>query len=276
MQMKRRAKTLWCVALAVLLVAAMLGGCSPMTADSGGDAAATTEETTTETTTATTTEDLSTTFPENGRAYVYTGLEKGDSDSYPYKIAEYATHYNPNNETRTHNVRTAANKVDGIVVPSGYVFSFNQVVGKRTVVAGYEEASVIKDGEFVDGLGGGVCQTSSTIFEAVLRANCKIVERHPHSLKVSYVPLGGDATVSWGSQDFQFKNSLDTDIQLRLSCSDGTLTCSVWAKEAIDVGEVNIEITEKDETYYLTRTVGGEKNYDTKSKYGEPKTTAAG
>ena len=274
--MKRKARALFCTGLAVILLSTELYGCADRT-KSADEGVLTTTETTTVTTTETTTEDLSTTFPVKAVRAVYTGLKKDADGDYPYKIAEYSTHYNANNETRTANVRASAKKVNNIVVPDGYVFSFNQVVGKRTVIAGFEEASVIRDGEFVDGLGGGICQTSSTIFEAVLRANCKIVERTNHSLEVFYVPLGGDATVDWGSKDFQFKNNLGTDIRLSMTCSDGTLTCSVWAKEKVDVGEVKIDITQEGEDYILTRTVNGEKNYETKSRYDKPKesTTAA-
>ena len=271
--MKRGSKALTCFVLVFILVCALFSGCTDrMRGETESESKTTT--TTTTTTTATTTEDLSTTFPENPTGTIYTALEKDADGDYPNKIAEYSTYYNPNNETRTTNVKAAADKANNIVVPDGYVFSFNQVVGKRTVIAGYDEATVILDGEFVDGLGGGVCQTSSTIFEAVLRANCKIVERNNHSLEVSYVPLGGDATVDWGSKDFQFKNTLGTDIRLKMQCSEGKLTCSIWAKEAVDTGEVVIDIQQKGEEYILTRTVNGEKNYETKSKYSEPKTTS--
>ena len=89
------------------------------------------------------------------------------------------------------------------------------------------------------------------------------------------MPLGGDATVSWGSQDFQFKNNLGTPIRLTVTCKSGTLRCAVWAKNKVALGDVKIDITQKGEQYILTRTVNGEKNYETKSKYAEPKTTAA-
>ncbi len=159
-----------------------------------------------------------------------------------------------------------------MVIPAGKTFSFNQTVGKRTVLAGYEAAKVVQGDEFVDGLGGGICQVSSTVFQSVLRANLQIKVRACHSLEISYVPLGGDATVQWNSQDFQFVNNSDSDIRLRVTANDGTLTCTVEAKEDINPGKVDIKIKKDGKSYVLTRSVNGEVNYTTYSKYSKPKT----
>ena len=232
-----------------------------------------TSTTTTVPTTVTTTEDENTTFPENSTRKIYKGLSKDKNGDYPHKIATYSTHYNSGDVTRTQNLKTAVSKVNNIVIPSGEVFSFNQTVGKRTVTAGYETAKVVSDREFVDGLGGGVCQVSSTIFECVLRANVEIVERNCHTLRVGYVPLGGDATVQWNSKDFKFKNTSGADFRIKMACDSGTLTCSVYANKKIDVGDVKINISRSGDTYYLTRTVDGKQNYSTASHYQEQKTT---
>lgn len=227
--------------------------------------------TTTEPTTVTTTEDMSTTFAEKSTTKIYKGLKKDSDGSYPYEIATYTTTYNSANETRTANLKNAVEKLNNIKIPNGDTFSFNQTVGKRTVTAGYESALVIKDGEFVDGLGGGICQVSSTVFQAVLRANVEIVRRTNHSLEIGYVPLGCDATVQWNSKDFQFKNDTGSDIRLSLSCSNGRLTCTVYAKEDIDVGDVKVNIKKDGKDYVLTRTVNGSANYTTRSRYKKPK-----
>ena len=232
-----------------------------------------TSKTTTVPTTVTTTENENTTFPENSTRKIYKGLSKDKNGDYPYKIATYSTHYNSGDVTRTQNLKTAVSKVNNIAIPDGEVFSFNQTVGKRTVTAGYETAKVVSDREFVDGLGGGVCQVSSTIFECVLRANAEIVERNCHTLRVGYVPLGGDATVQWNSKDFKFKNTSGADFRIKMACDSGTLTCSVYANRDIDVGDVNINISRSGDTYYLTRTVDGKQNYSTSSHYQEQKTT---
>ena len=144
-------------------------------------------------------------------------------------------------------------------------------VPKRTVLAGYATAKVVQDGEFVDGLGGGVCQVSSTIFECILRANLQVVCRAPHSLEISYVPLGGDATVQWNTTDFQFKNTSGTDIRLQMTAKNGTLTCKVMGQKNVKPKDVKISIKKTGKQYVLTRTVGGKVNYTTYSTYAKPK-----
>ena len=269
--MKKRVLSL---ILSGVLIVCVFSGCVQRQNSTPEQDSTTTETTTTTTTTQTTTENLKTTFPEDETRKIYKGLSKDTNGSYPFKIASFTTHYDSSNTTRTANLKAAVSKIDDILVPEGQVFSFNQTVGKRTVTAGYEEAKIIKDGEFVDGLGGGVCQVSSTIFECVLRANCKIVSRAAHSLEISYVKLGGDATVQWNSCDFQFKNTTGSDIKLKMSCSGGSLVCSVYAKKDIDVGDIDIKITKSGDGYTLKRYVNGSVNYTTQSKYSKPKTTA--
>ena len=265
----KKALSVFC---AVLLISVMLVGCNP-NANVTADTSSTTKPTTTTTTTARTTEDLSTTFREAQTNTIYPVLVQNSDDSFDYKLATYKTYYDSSNSTRTTNIKNAVKKLNNLVIPSGSVFSFNQVVGKRTVLAGYEEAKVVQGDEFVDGLGGGICQVSSTIFQAVLRSNLEIKVRACHSLEISYVPLGGDATVQWNSQDFQFKNNLGSDIRLKVSAESGTLTCSVYAKEKQNIGNVKVDIKKNGKEYVLTRTVDGKQNYTTYSKYSKPKPT---
>ncbi|MBR3149944.1 MAG: VanW family protein [Eubacterium sp.] len=267
--MKKR----FCIILSAIIVISALASCAAKPEQETTKPTETTTTTTTETTTVTTTEDENTTFPETSTRKIHKGLSKDKNGEYPYKIATYTTHYNSGDTTRTTNLKNAVSKVNNIVVPDGQVFSFNQTVGKRTVTAGYETAKIVRDGEFVDGLGGGVCQVSSTIFETVLRANAEIVVRHPHTLKVSYVPLGGDATVQWNTQDFQWKNTIGCDVKIKMHCESGSLTCSIYAKNDVDVGDVKINITSSGGSYVLTRTVNGKQNYRTVSKYKEQKST---
>lgn len=257
---------------AVVIICAALAACSQSQTVSGGNEEESSSSTT-ETTTMRTTEDLSTTFKEAETNKVYPALSKGSSSDYPYEIASYTTNYLSSNETRTANIHEAVEHLDSVVVPSGKVFSFNQTVGKRTVLAGYREAKVVNGDEFVDGLGGGICQVSSTVFQAVLRANLEIKVRACHSLEISYVPLGGDATVQWNSQDFQFVNNSDCDIMLSVTANNGTLTCTVCAEKDITPNDVKIKIKKDGKSYVLTRSVDGEVNYTTYSKYSKPKTT---
>ena len=254
--------------LAITIIGIIFTGC-----DSNAGIDDTTTSTTATTTTARTTEDLSTTFKEANTNYIYPALNTDESDGYKYKLAEYTSYYDSSNTTRTTNISNAVSRLNNLVIPSGSTFSFNQVVGKRTVLAGYQEAKVVKGDEFVDGLGGGICQVSSTIFQAVLRANLEITVRACHSLEIGYVPLGGDATVQWNSQDFQFKNDTDSDIRLKVNMKNGALTCTVYAQDDISVGDVKINISQNNEQYVLTRTVNGNTNYTTYSKYSKPKPT---
>lgn len=262
-------KKILCILLWAILLCCALAGCGAENEEK--QTTETTIRTTTEPTTVTTTEDEKTTFAQENTKKIYKGLDRDANGNYPYKIASYSTSYNSGDKTRTENLKIAASKVNDIVIPDGQVFSFNQTVGKRTVTAGYKTAKVVKDGEFVDGLGGGVCQISSTLFECVLRANVEIVSRTCHTLKVQYVPLGGDATVQWNSKDFQFKNTTGSDIRIKMVCDGGRLNCAVYAKDDINVGNVNIKIKKSGENYILTRTVNGRQNYRTVSRYREAK-----
>lgn len=258
----------------LIIVCSIFAACA-QSSESTQESTESTQESTTESTTMRTTEDLATTFSEAQTNTIYDTLTKDADGSYPYEIASYTTKYQSSNETRTNNIHEAVEHLNNLKIPSGKVFSFNQTVGKRTVLSGYEEAKVVSGDEFVDGLGGGICQVSSTIFQAVLRSNLEIKVRACHSLEISYVPLGGDATVQWNSQDFQFVNSFDCDIRLKVTASDGTLTCTVWAKEDVDIGdvEINIEKDDDNDRYVLTRSVDGVINYTTYSKYSKAKTT---
>lgn len=266
--MKRnRSKKIIAVLLALTVIACAISGCT-----AGKTEEEKTSETTTVTTTKpTTTEDLETTFKESETMKIYSGLSKDSEGDYPYELASYTSYYRSSDETRTANLKAAVGKLNNIKIPDDAVFSFNQTVGKRTVTAGYKTAKVINGGEFVDGLGGGVCQVSSTLFECVLRANVEIVYRTNHSLEISYVPLGGDATVQWNSKDFKFKNNLGCDVRIKMTCEGGKLTCKLFGKKNVKVDNVKINIKKDGEQYVLTRTVDGKQNYRTVSKYSKPK-----
>lgn len=262
--------------IAVTLTALLI--CSAFTACSQAQQTANTTEAVSETkstttTTMRTTEDLSTTFKEAQTNTIYPALSKDADSDFPYEISSYTTYYMATNTTRTTNIHQAVDHLNNVVIEAGETFSFNQTVGKRTVLAGYEEAKVVKGDEFVDGLGGGICQVSSTVFQSVLRANLEIKVRACHSLEISYVPLGGDATVQWNSQDFQFVNNSNSDIRLSVSADNGTLTCSVYAKDDIKPGKVDIKIKKDGKSYVLTRKIDGEVNYTCYSKYQKAKTT---
>ena len=121
-------------------------------------------------------------------------------------LGSFTTYFDGSNTSRAHNIHLAAQKIHQTLIPAGGIFSFNQVVGERTAEAGYDDAPVFMGGRLVPGIGGGICQVSSTLFNAALLSGMDIVERDTHFAPVSYIPVGLDATVAWGYIDFQFKN----------------------------------------------------------------------
>lgn len=145
-------------------------------------------------------------------------------------IAQYTTYFDAAHLNRTENLRLAAKALDGKLLAPGERFSFNESVGERTVQAGYKEAMVIVGDAFVPGLGGGVCQVSSTLYNAVTLANLQIIERHPHSLPVDYVPPGHDATVSYPILDLKFRNNRKVPILIRSIVAENTLTFQLYEK----------------------------------------------
>ena len=152
--------------------------------------------------------------------------ELGD-EAFPYKISTYSTKYVAN-ANRTTNLRLAASKINNYVLMPGETFSYNKVVGKRTVEAGYKEAAVFVGNGVENGLGGGICQISSTLYNTVVIGNLDIVQRRNHSYLTSYVPAGRDATVVYGSQDFKFKNTRSYTVKFVASVSGGVATISMY------------------------------------------------
>ena len=135
-------------------------------------------------------------------------------------IGDYTTFYNSQDLPRTKNIRLAAMALDNHLIPPGQVFSFNDVVGERTEAAGYLPAYVFVDQNVIKDNGGGICQGSSTLFQAVRQAHLHIVEKHTHTLPVSYVLKGQDATVAFGLLDFRFLN--DTQGYVYISARTGS------------------------------------------------------
>ena len=163
------------------------------------------------------------------------------TEAFPDLLARFSTKYNAGNKGRTTNLKLASNKINGTVLLPGQEFSYNKVVGERTIAAGYKEAATYSNGEVVDGLGGGICQISSTLYDAVVMANLKVTTRRNHQFVTSYVGAGKDATVVWGSQDFKFVNTRKYPVKLELTVSGGVATVSVWGiKEDVEY-DITIE-----------------------------------
>ncbi|WP_169734744.1 VanW family protein [Desulfitibacter alkalitolerans] len=138
-------------------------------------------------------------------------------------MAQYSTEFNANLADRTNNLRIATEALNGTIVAPGEVFSFNETVGPRTTERGYRPSPIYVGDNILDGVGGGICQVSSTLYNAVLLADLQIIERRNHSLTVPYVELSRDATVAWGSIDFKFKNTTDSYIYIHGSIEKNKL-----------------------------------------------------
>ena len=149
-------------------------------------------------------------------------------EAFPDELATYSTRYDPTNRNRSNNLEISAEKINGTIVMPGETFSYNQIVGERTIAEGYKEAGAYAGGRVVQDVGGGICQTSSTLYNAVLLANLEIVDRSNHQFLTSYVPAGRDATVAWGAIDFQFKNTREYPIKIEASVENGVCTMSIY------------------------------------------------
>lgn len=161
-------------------------------------------------------------------------------EAFPDLLATYSTTYSTGNANRATNIALAVKSVNGYVLMPGETFSYNSTVGERTASRGYKEAGVYLNGEVTTGLGGGICQVSSTLYNAILLANLEIVERSNHTFKPTYVPAGQDATVSWGAPDFKFKNNRNYPIRISASTSNGTILFNVYGLKSDDDYQVKI------------------------------------
>ncbi len=148
-------------------------------------------------------------------------------EAFPYLIATFTTRFDSTNINRSKNLSIATDKIDGTVLMPGETFSYNQVVGKRTIDEGYRNAKIYENGQVVDGLAGGICQVSSTLYNAALLANLEVTERHNHSFTTSYLPAGRDATVVYGVKDLQFTNTRNYPVKIEGIIESGILKFNI-------------------------------------------------
>lgn len=170
------------------------------------------------------------------------------SEAFPDLLSNFSTYYSASNVNRTTNLRLAANKINGTVLMPGETFSYNKVVGARTIAAGYKEAPIYVSGEVVDGLGGGICQITSTLYNAVILANLDIVERTNHQFVPSYVKASRDATVVYGALDFKFKNNRNYPIKINCSVSGGVASFQIFGLKQDNDYQVEISSYETGRT----------------------------
>ena len=174
-------------------------------------------------------------------------------EAFPDLLGSYSTTYSTRNANRSTNIRLASQKVNGTVIMPGEVFSYNTTVGKRTAAAGFKSAAVYAGGKVTTGIGGGICQVSSTLYNAVLLSNLEIVERSNHGFNPGYVPAGRDATVSWGGPDFKFKNNRTYPVKIICSGTGGTINFKIFG--LLEENEYEVEIQSYITKYISYRTI---------------------
>ena len=168
-------------------------------------------------------------------------LEDLGAEAFPDMLSEFTTRYDASNKNRSNNLELSSNKVNGTIILPGEIFSYNKIVGQRTISAGYKEAAVYVNGKVVQGIGGGICQLSSTLYNAVLYANLEITSRSNHRFLTSYVSEGRDATVSWGTIDFCFKNTRKYPIKIVSTVKNGLVKIAIYGIKEENEYEVELQ-----------------------------------
>lgn len=169
-----------------------------------------------------------------------------------------------NNADRNTNIRLACQAINGMILQPGDEFSFNDVVGERTSARGYRKAPAYSSGETVSELGGGICQVSSTLYYSVLLAELEVTARQNHSYVSSYIPMGMDATVSWGGPEFKFRNNTNYPIRIEAEISDGYVTVRLMGTDKRDYYiemEYDVAGYLKPETEYKEFEIDNEEGY---------------
>lgn len=147
-------------------------------------------------------------------------------------VSQFTTIFDASQGNRSYNIAVAAGALNGLLVAPGQIVSFNEIVGPRSSEAGYREAPEIVNNKLVPGIGGGVCQVSTTLYNSLLKGNFEIVSRRPHSIPAAYVPLGRDATVTYGGIDFKFKNNRNSYLYLKSAVKGNRLTFKLFGNPA--------------------------------------------
>ncbi len=142
--------------------------------------------------------------------------------------ARFTTSYETSTENRKHNIRLALSKINGVTIEGGEEFSFNKTVGKRTAQNGYQDAKIIVGGEYVDGVGGGVCQVSTTLYNCALLADLTVLAVQPHSLPPTYIPYSLDAMVNSSGSDLRLKNESELPVFIKAYGNDTTATVEIY------------------------------------------------
>lgn len=180
---------------------------------------------------------------------------------YTHLRADFSTDISSSSADRKHNIKNALNRLNKLEIAPNELFSFNKIIGKRTKENGYREAKIIVNNEFVDGLGGGVCQVSSTLYNSTLLAGLEIVEANKHSKQVGYVKYGFDAMVNFGSSDLKFRNNTNEKITIITNFSSNKLRIRIFGE---DLNNVTYKLTNEIVSTTLPTEIV---EYDEENKY---------
>ena len=175
------------------------------------------------------------------------------SEAFPYLITQFSTRYNAGLINRSINLKLASDKINGTVILPGEEFSYNRVVGERTYAAGYKDAAIYSGGEVVDGLGGGICQISSTLYDLAVQANMEITERSNHQFVTSYIEAGKDATVVYGYIDFKFVNTRKYPVRIESSVSGGVAEMKMYGVKEEEEYDIKLETEVKSTIPYSVK-----------------------
>lgn len=156
------------------------------------------------------------------------------NEAFPDLLSQFSTSFTSSGYNRSNNIILSSAKLNGLVLMPGEEFSYNQAVGQRTKAAGFRKAGAYSNGKVIQEVGGGICQVSSTLYNAVLYANLEIVERTNHYFNPGYVKAGLDATVSWGGPDFRFKNNRNYPIRIVTDTSGKKLKVYIYGLKTDD------------------------------------------
>lgn len=179
------------------------------------------------------------------------GIEEVD-ELYTDLLGEYETNFNEQQLNRSQNIKIATTKINGTVVLPGEVFSYNNIVGYRTETEGFKLAPMYIGGKLVDGIGGGVCQVSSTLYNAILSANLEVIERKNHQFLPTYINVGRDATVADGYIDFKFKNTRKYPIKIICSAENGAVKVKIYGRKQDKEYDIKIQSIIKETKPYET------------------------
>ena len=193
------------------------------------------------------------------------------TEEYDYDIASYSTKFNTSagNYNRNYNMQLAAEAINGTILQPGDSFSYNTtLLTKSNGGQGYLSAGILVNGQPSSGRGGGICQVSSTLYQAALYSGMTITSRTSHSAKVGYLPAGRDATVSWGSVDFCFRNDLSIPVKIQAYAYKGEVLVRFWSQEKPpSFNNIEVKVKHNGSSYVIYRYIDGYCDYTSSSRY---------